>query len=354
VANRNLLPCRAIGEEGQSMRCAAKVRRAGLLVIVLAWPLAAGAQERQTETWRRDFDGAEAEAKQNSLPMLVHFHASWCGPCQEMEHTVLRDPVLLRKLRTGFVAVKVDSDQRPDLVKRFHVEKLPTDLFLDPRGFVLSRSSGIHDRESYLAQVARIDAMFAQSRAIRIASQTKPLLRDPLTNESPMPLGSTPPPIAPDPTGTRAVEPVPIAVAIGAQPTWASGPRGSNRRWMSLGLRGFSPVALVTRREWSRGEQQYAAEYKGIVYFLASAQELRRFKESPDHYAPQILGCDPVILDIADRAVPGDIRYAAFFEGDLYLFVSDKSRQLFRQDPRRFVRSKHVLKVDDLDEKRLE
>jgi YHS domain-containing protein/thiol-disulfide isomerase/thioredoxin len=322
--------------------------------MALAWSPAASAAEMHMETWRHDFDGAESEAKQNSLPMLVHFHASWCGPCQEMEHTVLRDPVLLRKLRTGFVAVKVNSDTRPDLVKRFHIEKLPTDLFLDPRGYVLSRSSGIHDRESYLALVARIDSMFAQSRAMRIASQTKPLLRDPQANESPVPLGSTPPPIAPDPIGPRAAQPAPIAVAIGAQPSWDSGPRGSQRRWMSLGMKGFSPVALATRREWSRGEQQYAAEYKGIVYFLASAQELKRFKASPDHFAPQILGCDPVILDIADRAVPGDIRYAAFFEGDLYLFVSDKSRQLFRQDPRRFVRSKHALKVDDLDEKRLE
>ena len=61
-----------------------------------------------------------------------------------------------------------------------------------------------------------------------------------------------------------------------------------------------------------------------------------------------------MILDIADRAVPGDIRYAAFFEGDLYLFVSEKSRALFQQDPHRFARPKHVLKVDDLDEKRLE
>ena len=52
--------------------------------------------------------------------------------------------------------------------------------------------------------------------------------------------------------------------------------------------------------------------------------------------------------------MPGDIRYAAFFDGELYLFVSEKSRQIFKKDPRRFLRAKHVLKVDELDEKRLE
>ena len=103
-----------------------------------------------------------------------------------------------------------------------------------------------------------------------------------------------------------------------------------------------------------QGDQQYAAEYKGVVYFLASAQELRRFRENPERFAPQLVGCDPVILDIADRAVPGDIKYAAYFEGELFLFVSEKSRQIFQQDPRKFIRAKHVMKVDDLDQKRLE
>ncbi len=113
-------------------------------------------------------------------------------------------------------------------------------------------------------------------------------------------------------------------------------------------------MALATRREWVQGDQQYAAEYKGVIYFLASSQELWRFRENPERFAPQLLGCDPVILDIADRAVPGNIKYAAYFEGELYLFVSEKSRQIFQQDPRKFIRVKHVLKVDDLDQKRLE
>jgi len=341
------------------MRLAAGCVRAGIIVIAVACPFKARAIETRSDTWCHDFESAEAEAKRQGVPMLVHFHAKWCGPCQEMDREVLHDPVLLKQLRTGFVAVKIDSDERPDLRDRFRIKMLPSDLFLDPRGYVLDRTSGIHDRQSYLALVARIDAMFAQSRATRIASQTKPLPPDLLTEssratESPVRLRPTPPPIAPDPVRTETLEPGPLAAAIRTQPAWDSNPRGSQRRWMSLGLKGFSPVSLVTRRQWLRGEQQFAGDYKGIVYFLASAEELRQFRESPERYAPQILGCDPVILDIADRAVPGDIRYAAFFDGELYLFVSDKSRQTFRQDPRRFVRTKHVLKVDELDEKRLE
>ena len=80
-------------------------------------------------------------------------------------------------LRSQFVAVQVDSDQRPDLVRRFHIEKLPTDVFVDPRGYVLERSSGSKSRERYFSLVARIDAICSQSRSMRIASQTKTLSR---------------------------------------------------------------------------------------------------------------------------------------------------------------------------------
>jgi YHS domain-containing protein len=120
-----------------------------------------------------------------------------------------------------------------------------------------------------------------------------------------------------------------------------------------VGLRGYSPVSLFDSRRWVQGNKQLTAEYKGVAYQMASRQELNAFRESPDRYAPQVLGCDPVILDVTDRAVPGDIRFAAFFDGELYLFVSEKSRHTFQEDPERFVRTKHVLKVDELDDKRL-
>ena len=223
--------------------------------------------------------------------MLVHFHAAWCGPCQEMEHTVLRDPVLLKQFGTGLIAVKIDSDQRRDLRDRFHVERLPTDLFFDSRGYLLERVSGVHDRESYLGLVARMEALSAQSRRTRIVSETKPLVAGSPRGGEPLPFGSAPPPIAPDPidargsVDSRGVEPLPLAAAIGGQPGWDTPARRTGRRYVSLGMKGFSPVSLTIRRQWVQGDQHYSAEFQGIVYFLSSAEEARRFKESPDRYA---------------------------------------------------------------------
>jgi YHS domain-containing protein/thiol-disulfide isomerase/thioredoxin len=304
------------------------------------------ATEYGSPTWKHDFRSAETEARRLNRPLLVHFHAKWCGPCQIMNRDVLGDPSVLRQLDVSVVAVKVDADERPDLIQRFGVESLPTDIFLDPSGFVMDRSSGMRDRERYVSLIARIDSRFAQTHKTHIAMQSKPALREPAPLSRP-----TPAPIAPNPV-RRTIEDRPMIAS--ASPPGVGHPGPLRHAGASLGLRGFSPVALVGDRKWMRGDDHWKYEHKGVTYYMTSAEELQLFKDGPDRYAPQVLGCDPVILDIADRAVSGDIRYAAFFDGELYLFVSEKSRQTFREDPDRFVRTKHVLNIDDLQGKRLD
>ena len=86
-----------------------------------------------------------------------------------MERDFLNDPLLVKQLRSGMVTVKVDAEKRPDLIARFGIKLLPSDVFLDPNGNLLNKSTGPHDRPSYLSMVARIDARWGQARSERIA-----------------------------------------------------------------------------------------------------------------------------------------------------------------------------------------
>jgi YHS domain-containing protein len=248
-----------------------------------------------------------------------------------MEQEFLNAPDLLRKIETGFVAVKVDSDRNPDLVRRFQVAGLPTDLFIDPDGRVLVQTTGYQDRDSYLARMARTEARYDHARKVRIAKT-----RTGEPDESPEPTGlitdrSPSPPARLEQEGPVQANPAPRR---GARP---------------LGMDGFSPITLWNRGDWKIGLPEFAAEHKGIVNFLADASEREQFNANPERYVPRFLGCDPVVLHEPDRAVPGSTKFGAFFDGVLYLFKSDETRQRFRHDPERFIQPRHVVRINQIE-----
>ncbi|RMG41951.1 MAG: DUF255 domain-containing protein [Planctomycetota bacterium] len=109
-----------------------------------------------------------------------------------------------------------------------------------------------------------------------------------------------------------------------------------------IGLEGYSPVALYRRREWIPGRVEFAHTFRGVTYYLATAEELELFRRDPVRYAPRLQGCDPVVLYDTDRAVAGSVRFAAYFDDELYLFVSEETRTRFERDPLRYTRTRHV------------
>lgn len=271
-------------------------------------------------TWRADFAEAQSEARDTGRPLLVHFHAEWCGPCRKMEREVLGTPDLARQIDGRFVAVKVDADRSAELLETFGVLSLPCDLFLSPEGKVLARSEGYRDRAGYLKQIARVDAEFARDQQVRLAKQSRSTADADDGDEAAEQRGSP---------SSPAAEPEP-----------------------PIGLEGHSPVALWHHRQWVKGQPRFAWKHQGVVYQMSDAAERSAFQRNPGRYAPRLLGCDPVVMADTDRALPGRLEHAAFFRGELYLFVSAESRDRFHRHPQRYTRTRHVLRDDEFNARR--
>ncbi len=271
-------------------------------------------------TWRTDFSAAEAEAEREQKPLLVHFSATWCLPCSKMDRDVLKSKDVKHLLAERYIGVKVDSDQHPDLVQRFNIQLLPSDVILDPtNGRVLKESQGARDLKSYLAMARDAEAAYQRTVAAQLLSKS-----------------SQPAPIKTAPLEMETEVASALKLELGAPKSL-------------VGVDGFSPVALTKHRKWIRGSAEYAWDYQGVTYQFASKEERQAFRTDPEAYAPRLLGCDPVILWETDRAVAGRTQFGAFFDDELYFFTSAENRRRFKANPERFIHTQHVLKVDQID-----
>ena len=103
--------------------------------------------------WRQDVEQAKEEAKQDGKLVLLHFTATWCKPCQELERFVFVNPLLVREINQDVIAVKVDVDELPGLTDEFDIQSCPTDVLLDPHGKVLVKRSSPRSIEEFIVMI---------------------------------------------------------------------------------------------------------------------------------------------------------------------------------------------------------
>ena len=74
----------------------------------------------------------------NKQPVLVDFHATWCGPCKMMAPELQR----FAQSDTGKLRViKIDIDKNQQVAQQFNIQGVPT-LILFKEGRILWRQSG--------------------------------------------------------------------------------------------------------------------------------------------------------------------------------------------------------------------
>ncbi len=95
-------------------------------------------------------------AAREDRPILLDISAVWCHWCHVMDQTTYSDPEVIAVVCREYIAVRVDTDRRPDVNSRYNMGGWPSTVFLTPAGEILTGSTYIPPEEMkrLLGQVA--------------------------------------------------------------------------------------------------------------------------------------------------------------------------------------------------------
>lgn len=87
--------------------------------------------------WLDWTDEAFQRARIENKPILLDISAVWCHWCHRLDHDTYSVPEIAEYIESHFIPVRVDTDKRPDINRRYNMGGWPTTAFLTPSGLVM-------------------------------------------------------------------------------------------------------------------------------------------------------------------------------------------------------------------------
>jgi thioredoxin 1 len=82
----------------------------------------------------------------DSKPIIVDFHALWCGPCK-VQSPILKE--LAAELGERVRVIKIDVDHNQEMAARYQIQSVPT-LMIFKNGAIEYKQPGVHTKQQLL------------------------------------------------------------------------------------------------------------------------------------------------------------------------------------------------------------
>ena len=84
--------------------------------------------------------GKEAfeKAKKENKPIIMDIFGTWCHWCHKIDKDTYENEHVAKIINEKFIAIRVDTDKRPDINERYNQGGWPTTVFLTPDGDIIT------------------------------------------------------------------------------------------------------------------------------------------------------------------------------------------------------------------------
>lgn len=125
-------------------------------------------------------------------------------------------------------------------------------------------------------------------------------------------------------------------VALFAACADSQGVKPVNTAADNTAIRGFDTVAFFTDEKLTEGKRDFVHEWNGARWHFASAENLEKFKNAPEKYAPQFGGYCSYAVSHGYTA-DGDPATWKIAGGRLYLNYNQKAKDLWEKEQEKFI-----------------
>lgn len=146
---------------------------AGLLLLLVAGCASSGEHEPAAPAiaWAEWGPEPFARARAEGKPILISVVAGWCHWCHVMDDQTYGDPAVAATIAREWVAVRVDSDARPDLGERWRRWGWPATALLGPGAEPILCRRGYQEAASFRALLERVAEDLREGRSPRDAAE---------------------------------------------------------------------------------------------------------------------------------------------------------------------------------------
>jgi len=138
----------------------------GFGLFLATSPMASSTQESQISTnqtgniiWYDSLNKGMEVASKNGSILMIDFWAEWCSSCHEMEEHLFRTKEFSRLIQTHNVTLVrldytvTDTQEKEDLAARYEIRGLPTLVFTDHKGKLITALLGFKNKQDSLNKI---------------------------------------------------------------------------------------------------------------------------------------------------------------------------------------------------------